>query len=167
MRIKAYVAFDHTNARQHYDVMRLWDEEEESAIIFADSYGVKLNAEGFSEEECRALLVKAISDASVVLCLVDEHTCYPFKYLAMEIELAITLAKPIIVVNLNGSRVPDSACCPVALQKALALHVPFNQKIVKYAIEKWPTDFLRFKSGNARLTAYYYSDSFYGKMNNA
>lgn len=158
---KVYVSFDYANARDYYDAMKLWFLSWDEKYSLTDSNGVKLNAASKTSDSVQRELEDRMRDAYVVIFLVNETTRYPFKYFSWEIEIAIRLNKPILVVNLSGARVPDGMCCPAVLMQTLALHIPFNQKIVMYALERWVADNVRFNDN--RLPCYY-SSSVYSKL---
>ena len=70
---------------------------------------------------------------------------------------------PIIVVNLNGKKSIDRTLCPPILRNELAIHIPYKQKIIEYAMNNWPKSHQRRKSQND-LGAYYYKDSVYSRL---
>lgn len=72
------------------------------------------------------------------MVLVGEKTRYLYKFVRWEIEQALALKLPTIVVNLNGLRQQDRDRCPSLLSDALAVHVSFNARIMQHALETWP-----------------------------
>jgi MTH538 TIR-like domain (DUF1863) len=75
------------------------------------------------------------------LVLVGESTKNLRKYVGWEIDLALKLDLPIIVVNLNGQRTMDPDRCPVPLRTGYVVHVAYKRAIIKYALEHFPTEF--------------------------
>ena len=55
-----------------------------------------------------------------------------------ELDLALELEVPVVVININGKRSLDSDLCPTIIQDRIALHISFNAKIIQKAIEVWP-----------------------------
>lgn len=161
MPSKVYVAFDYANASAYYNVMRSWASSDAESYLLMDSVGVKLDASSKTQDSIQMEFEARIADSAIVVFLVNEFTKYPFRYFAWEISIAVRLGKPLLVVNLNGAKVPDQMCCPDGLMQTLALHVPFNQKVVEYAIAHWVVDSARFQT---KRTSYYYSESVFVKL---
>ena len=53
--------------------------------------------------------------------------------------------------------------CPSSLKDQLAVFVPFNEKIIKYAIDNWPSSDKNHRSANEK-SHYYYGDDVYKKL---
>lgn len=57
-------------------------------------------------------------------------------------EVAQELNIPIIAVNLNGDRAQKSTTtCPPIIRDEYVVHIPFKMKIIKYALDNFPTEF--------------------------
>jgi hypothetical protein len=72
-----------------------------------------------------------------VVVLVGESTKTLWKFVGWEIDLALNLELPIIVVNLNGKRRMGSDRCPAALRTGYVVHVAYKRAIIKYALESF------------------------------
>ena len=53
-----------------------------------------------------------------------------------ELELALELKKPIIVVNLNKTRQMDDALCPAILRIECVIHVAYERDIMRFAMRE-------------------------------
>jgi hypothetical protein len=58
-----------------------------------------------------------------------------------EIDLAPELGLPPIVVNLNKKAVVDVERCPAKMREACAVHIPFKLAAIRYALDRWPSEF--------------------------
>jgi hypothetical protein len=104
-----------------------------------------------------------MNNSKVFILLVGEKTKYLYKYVKWEIEQAIKLDLPIIVVNLNGKRSLDNDKCPAVLRNKLALHVSFNAKIIQLALEKW-SDLHSSYSKEGKTGSFYYNENVYSNL---
>ena len=79
-------------------------------------------------------------------------------------EQAIFLGLPIIVVNLNKSKTVDNNRYPKnTLGNYLTINIPFNSKIMQYALENWGAQFNIHKQ-NGDTGAYIYKDEVYKEL---
>jgi hypothetical protein len=53
-----------------------------------------------------------------------------------EIDLAIELGLPIIIVNLNNKTGMDGDLCPSKLRNACAVHIPFKLAAIRHALDR-------------------------------
>jgi len=70
--------------------------------------------------------------------LIGDKTKYLRKFVKWEMEVALRLGLPIIGVNLDGSKL-QTELCPATIKNELVIYVPFQAKIIEYAMENWPT----------------------------
>ena len=90
-----------------------------------------------TEETIKVSLRERLKGTKIFVLLVGDRTKFHHKFVRWEIQQAIKLNIPIIVVNLNGKRSHDDILCPSILSDELALHVSFNQKIIDKALNEW------------------------------
>jgi hypothetical protein len=103
-----------------------------------------------------------MANSKVFVLLIGDKTRFLHKFVKWEIETAKRLKLPIICVNLNNSRVKDNLC-PAALNDTLAIFVPFEKKIVQYALENWSSSHETYlKQG--KNSHYYYKNSVYDSI---
>src|SRR5690606_9699623 len=94
------------------------------------------------------------------IVLIGESTKGLYKYVRWELEVAQSLGLPIIAVNLNGDRRQNSTTCPPIIRDTYTVHVPFKMKIIKYALDNFPSDFAK-KTSNVSTGGRIYPDSVY------
>ena len=68
-----------------------------------------------------------MNNAKLFILLVGEHTKNLYKFVRWEIETAIAMDLPIIVVNLNGKKEYDKEYCPAIARDTLAIHIPYKK----------------------------------------
>jgi hypothetical protein len=95
--------------------------------------------------------------------LIGENTKNLYKYVRWEIEWAIENNIPIIAVNLNKMKIMDDKLCPPILKDKLAIHIPFGQKIMDYALNHWPASYESHKM-KGDTGAFTYKDSVYENL---
>lgn len=157
-RNKVYVSFDADNDIRYYYLMKAWKQSDKTSFNFYDAHEVNNNYDK-SEESIKRSLEERFRNSKVFVLLVGEHTKYLYKYVRWEIEQALKRELPIIVVNINGKRSMDMERCPAILREKTAIHISFNEKILEYALENWPTYIDSNKS--IKDGPYYYNDSRY------
>jgi len=164
-RNKTYVAFDGDNDIQYYYLMKAWKQNDNTNFNFYDAHDINNARDTSSEETIKRRLRERMVNSKVFVLLVGNHTKNLRKpFVRYEIDLAINYYEiPIIVVNLNGKRNLDRDLCPPSARDTLVIHIPFNLKIMQYALENWPTSHSQHIS-KEETGAYYYKDSVYTKL---
>lgn len=102
-----------------------------------------------------------MSSSKVFVILVGEHTKGLYKFVRWEIEQAINLNMPIIVVNLNKNRIHDDMYCPPILDKHLAVHISYNARIMQHALENWSSEYYMLINSGVPSGPRHYSKSVY------
>lgn len=136
-RNKTYVAFDADSDIRYYRLMKAWKQSDNSEFNFFDAHDLTNIWQYSSEETIKRNLRERLMNTKIFVLLVGEKTKYLYKYVKWEIEQALSLDLPIIVVNLNGNRGLDDVNCPSILKDKLALHISFNAKIIQKSLENW------------------------------
>jgi sugar-specific transcriptional regulator TrmB len=162
-RNKTYVAFDADSDIRYYRLMTAWKQSDKSDFNFNNAHDLMSIWQHSSEETIKRNLRERMNNSKVFILLVGEKTKYLYKYVKWEIEQAIKLNLPIIVVNLNGKRSLDNDKCPAVLRDKLALHVSFNSKIIQLALEKW-SDLHYSYSKEDKTGSFYYNDNVYSNL---
>jgi hypothetical protein len=160
---KTYVAFDADNDIRYYRLMQAWKHNDNSIFDFYDAHDLNNLMAWASEETIKEKLRERLRNTKVFVLLVGENTKYLYKFVRWEIEQAIKREIPIIVVNLNGKKSKDSNLCPTVLDDELSIHIPFNQKIIGYAIKNWHESDRKYRA-LGESGAYYYNDSVYRSL---
>ncbi|MGD9488104.1 MAG: TIR domain-containing protein [Calditrichaceae bacterium] len=160
---KTYVAFDADNDIHYYRLMQAWKKNDNSSFNFYDAHDLNNLMSWSSEETIKARLAERMKNSKVFILLVGNNTKFLYKFVRWEIDQALKREKPIIVVNLNKKRSRDTERCPAILNSELAVHISFNQKIIEYAINNWPSSEEYYRKNNEKGD-YYYKDSVYKEL---
>ena len=162
-RNKTYVAFDADSDIRYYRLMTAWKQSDKTDFNFNNAHDLINIWQHSSEDTIKRNLRERMNNSKIFILLVGEKTKYLYKYVKWEIEQAIKLELPIIVVNLNGKRSLDSDKCPAVLRDKLAIHVSFNSKIIQFALENWSdSHYTHSRSGESG--PFYYKDSVYSEL---
>lgn len=147
-RNKTYIAFDADSDIRYYRLMTAWKQSDNTEFNFYDAHDLTNIWQYSTEESVKSSLRERLKNTKVFILLVGEKTKYLYKYVRWEIEQAINLDLPIIVVNLNGVRGIDKDNCPSILKEKLALHISFNSRILQKSLEEWEMLHRRYKIEN-------------------
>ena len=137
-RNKIYVAFDGNNDMSYYNMLKAWNANENVDFLFYDAHSINTACDTSKEESIKEQLTIRLNDTKVLVLLVGEYTRFLYKFVHWELETALHMDIPIIAVNLNGLRYIDTNRCPQIVQGKFVLHIAFNRKVLKFAIENWP-----------------------------
>lgn len=158
-RNKIYIAFDGDNDIKYYHILEAWNNNPNIDFRFYNAHDLHTSNDSSKKESIKASLRDRFANSKLFILLIGEHTKYLTKFVKWEIETAIRLELPIICINLNNSREPDDLC-PSSLNNQLAIFIPFKEKIIKYAIDDWPSCDVQYRKDN-KIGHYYYNDNFY------
>jgi len=162
-RNKTYVCFDADNDMKYYRLMEAWKENENIAFNFHNAHEINNLRDGSSEETIKKKLRERLQNTKVLVVLIGDHTKDLYKYIRWEIEYALEKDIPIVAVNLNKKRKKDQNLCPPLLRDELAIHVPYGQKIIDYALNNWP-DSHKSHRKKGDTGSYYYKESVYKEL---
>lgn len=135
---KTYVCFDADNDIHWYNLMKAWKEHDSIAFDFHNAHEINNIRDGSSEETIKRRLRERLANTKVLIVLIGQYTRNLYKYVRWEIEYAVAYGVPIIGVNLNKKNGIDYNLCPPILKDKLAIHVPFGQMPIDYALNNWP-----------------------------
>lgn len=134
-----YACFDGDNDIHYYRLMQAWHKNEKFDFTFVNAHDITQSRDTSQEETIKRSLRTRLKASDVLIVLVGKSTQNLYKFVRWEIEVAIEMRLPIIVVNLDGKRSINESLCPPILRYELAVHVPFSHKIINYAIKSWPS----------------------------
>jgi hypothetical protein len=161
---KTYIIFDGDNDRWAYANMKGWKALEHIDFDFEDAHDeYPLTSNASDEAYIKGKLKKRFANARQVIVLVGESTKNLYKYVRWELEVAQSLGLPIIAVNLNGDRGQNDNTCPPLIKDTYTVHVPFRMKIIKYALDNFPSEF-SIKTSNINVGGRIYPDSVYQNL---
>ena len=162
-RNKVFVSFDGDKDILYYYLMRAWKQNDHSDFNFYDAHDINSARDTSTEETIKKRLRERLNDTKVFVLLVGEKTRYLYKFVRWEIEQAISLQLPIIVVNLNGLRSMDADLCPAVIRNELAIHISFKSAMLQYALEDWPVKYQNLKA-QFKAGPYYYDNHTYKNL---
>lgn len=160
-RNKTYIAFDADTDMKYYNLMKAWRDNEKHEFNFHNAHDLNNLRDGSSEETIKRKLKERMNNTKLFICLVGENTKNLYKFVRWEIDNAIEMKIPIIVVNINGSRQKDNNLCPPILKDKLAIHISFKQKIILHAMGNWPQWHFEYIKDDKKTDSYYYKDEVY------
>ena len=106
-----------------------------------------------------------MANSKIFVLLLGEKTKYLTRFVKWEVEHAIRLGLPIIVVNLNGKRGIDSERMPKWLSGYLCVSCSFNSKILQYSLENWEKKHIEFiRKAEKKDKHYYWINAVYSKL---
>lgn len=160
---KTYVCFDADTDIHYYYLMTAWKEHDKIEFNFYNAHEINNLRDGSSEATIKAKLRERLNNTKMLVILIGENTAKLYKYVRWEIEYAIEMDIPIVAVNLNKKKTMDDKLCPPLLKGKLAIHVPFGQKVMDYALNNWGASHAKHKS-DGDIQAYIYKDSVYKEI---
>src|SRR2546428_4190199 len=110
-RNKTYIAFDGDNDMRYYQIMRAWKENDNIEFDFYDAHDLNSARDSSTEESIKRQLRERMQNAKQFILLVGERTRYLTKFVQWEVEYARKLDLPVVVANLNGTKVYDASRC--------------------------------------------------------
>jgi len=163
-RNKTYVAFDGDNDMWAYRLMTAWCKNEHIDFNFYNAHDLNSARDTSTVDSIKTQLRIRMASSKQMILLVGKNTKCLRKFVPWEIQLARKKDIPIVVANLNGKRSFDSALCPSVVSEGnvYTIHVSFNAKIIKYALDEFPDAYEKFKG--SREWNWYYKDSVYKEL---
>jgi hypothetical protein len=161
-RNKTYIVFDGDNDIWAYRYMRGWKAQEHLDFDFHDAHDLNTLTQLANETNVKRKLKERFASAKEIVVLVGEKTKNLYRFVRWELETALDLELPIIVVNLNGKRSIDPDLCPAILRGKDALHVSFNMKIIKKGLDDISTNIRHIQGAEGK--DWHYPESTYREL---
>jgi MTH538 TIR-like domain (DUF1863) len=162
-RDRTYVVFDGDEDIWAYGYMKGWRANENVDFDFVDAHDLNpLTALATDEPYIKAVLRDRLKASKQVVVLVGENTKNLYKFVRWEIEVALELQLPIIVVNLNDRRALDADRCPAILRDEDVVHIAFKLAIIRYALDRFPGE--RRGRGNQNGGPRFYDNDLYTQL---
>ncbi len=161
-RDTTYIIFDGDKDRWAYARMKGWKALENIDFDFRDAHDLKRIRDSSLPDTVRRTLRQRFSTAQQVIVLIGDETKHHHRFVRWEMEVALGLNLPIVAVNLNGMRKLDEALCPPILRNEFIVHIPFKMKIIKYALDNFPSEYHRRPS--TEKGSRFYPDSLYQQL---
>jgi hypothetical protein len=164
---KTYVIFDAGDGKVgdkdmcYYRTMTMWKKNENIEFNFHDAHDYNNLTPRAQEAQIKKKLRERFANAKQVVVLVGENTKSNDAYVLWELEIAQKLDLPIVAAYVDGTRGFDKSQCPTILHGANCMHVSFQAKIIKYALDNFPKSYAKkdkSKKENWRYGADIYKD---------
>ena len=160
-RNKTYVIFDGDNDMWAYAYMKGWKTNQNIDFNFHDAHDLNTITNLSSEENTKRKLRARFSNTKQAIVLIGGSTKNLYRFVRWEIDICQKKGLPIVAVNLNKKRQYDETRCPAILRNADAVHVSFNARIIKYALDDFCPNFSKYKG---RKDNWYYKKSAYTRL---
>ena len=153
-RNKTYVIFDADNDIRSYRLMQAWKAHDHIDFDFYDAHELNNLWQGSYEETIKRKLRERMNNAKQAIVLVGQSTKNLYKFVRWEIDLAMEMNLPIVVVNLNQKRIFDESLCPPILKNQPGMHVSFQPRIIKLALDDYVERFNKGEFNGGSSLAY-------------
>ena len=160
-RNKTYVIFDGDEDMWAYSYMKGWKQNKNIDFNFHDAHDLNTITNLSSEENTKRKLRVRLANTKQAIVLIGDSTKNLYQFVRWEIDTCQSEGFPIVAVNLNKKRKYDASFCPPILRNADAIHVSFNARIIKYALNEFCPNFDQFKEEGSN---WHYKTSIYTKL---
>ena len=143
-RNKTFVSFASEDIHC-YRLMTAWKANENIDFNFYDAHGFYTALDTSQPETIRRRIRERLANTKQVILLVGDKTrakaadANSFIYYEMYVIKQLDL--PIVIVNLNKSRMAESARIPAQILDVYTISVSFQPTIIKYALDSFPATF--------------------------
>ena len=163
-RNKTYIAFASEDISK-YRLMEAWKANKHIDFNFFDAHDLNISRDTSKPETIKRNLRERMKSAKQVILLGSKDAKLKgsdsVSFLAHEIEVIIEFNLPVVVANLDGSRLIDKNYIPDPLLNAdyYTESVSFQPAIIKYALDNYAVTFATSdKKGPYKYLAKVYSD---------
>jgi MTH538 TIR-like domain (DUF1863) len=152
-RNKLYIAFDGDTDMAYYRTLQMWEANGSIDFSFYNAHDLNTARDSSLSDSIKAQLRERMANSKTMLLLVGSKTKNLRLFVPYEIKLARKLDIPIVVANINKKRTYDDSRCPATLKDDVAtVHVSFEMKIIKCALDNFPSWYHANKSKKAFRT---------------
>ncbi|EMK2596415.1 TIR domain-containing protein [Bacillus cereus] len=160
-RNKTYICFDGDEDMHYYLLIKAWKAKDGKEFNFHNAHDLypmqKSKLDDNDEAYIKRKLHQRFLNTKCLMVLVGQKTKNLYKYVRWEIDVALQLDIPILVVNLNKKNGIDRTLCPATLRKELALHIPYSRDAIVRGIDNWP-DRHKIRRKQQEKGPHYYKD---------
>lgn len=165
-RNKTYVAFASEDISQ-YRMMEAWRDNKYIDFNFFDAHDLYISRDTSKTETIRTNLRQRMSNAKQIILLgsatAKTKGSDGNSFLAYEIQTMLKLNLPIVIANLDGSRIVNKNFIPAPILETgyYTMSVSFQPAIIKYALDDYATV---FSSTSDKTGNYYYKEDVYRRL---
>lgn len=164
-RNKTYVAFASEDIK-YYRLMEAWRDNDKIEFDFYDAHDLYISRDTSKPETIKRNLRERLKNAKQVVLLGSDAARKKGgdgnSFLAHEVGVAIEFDLPVVVANLDGSRIGLNKYIPQPFidEKYHTLSVSFQPKIIMYALDDYAVSYKK----NNRIGGHQYISSVYEKL---
>jgi len=147
-RNKTYIAFDGDTDMYYYNLMKAWKQSDNTNFNFNDAHDLNTARDTSETESIKKQLRERMANSKMFILLLGKNTKRLTRFVKWEVEHAMFLKLPIIVVNLNNKRTVDEDRMPSWLDEYSCISCSFNAKIIQYSLEQWELLFDENENGH-------------------
>jgi hypothetical protein len=136
-RNKTYICFDADSDMWAYKYMIGWKNNDNIDFDFHNAHDLNNLRDGSTETTIKTKLRERLKNTKIFIVLIGEKTKNLYRFVRWEMDIALEMGIPIVAVNLNKSKNLDTNLCPPIIKEKLALHIPYKQVDIKWAIDNW------------------------------
>ncbi|OLF07480.1 molecular chaperone Tir [Actinophytocola xinjiangensis] len=166
-RNKTYVAFASEDIN-YYWMMTAWKKNQGIDFNFYDAHDINTALDTSQPETIRRRLSERLTNTKQCLVLVSDITkskaARSNTFLYYEIEAINRRALPVVFVNLNKSRLVQTDKLPATLIEQYSISISFGPKIIMYALDNFPEDFVENERSGSKVGPYHYLDDVYKNL---
>ncbi|EHR6926458.1 TIR domain-containing protein [Vibrio parahaemolyticus] len=170
-RNKTFISFASEDIKS-YRLMQAWKENENIDFNFFDAHDLNTALDTSTPETIKRRLRERLANAKQVILLVGDETkkkaAKSTSFISYEVDVISGLDIPVIIVNLNQSRVSENNRIPTKLTGDIyTISTSFQPKIIKYALDNFPEQYEKNKKDSSekrKKGPYYYKDFVYENL---
>ncbi|MDZ4178944.1 MAG: TIR domain-containing protein [Coriobacteriia bacterium] len=150
-----------------YRLMQAWKANEHIDFDFNDAHDINTALDTSHPDTIRQRLRERLANTKQVVLLAGDATkskaANSSSFLYYEVEVIQSLGLPVVIANVNGSRLVQSSKIPSKLGSPLyTVSVSLQPAIIKYALDKFPDDFHSNENlSNKKVGPHQYPSSVY------
>jgi hypothetical protein len=164
-RNKTYVAFASEDIRL-YRLMEAWRDNDKIEFDFFDAHDLYISRDSSKDETIKANLTARMKNAKQFVLLGTASAKSKGgdgkSFLAHEVKTMVSLNLPVVVSNIDGSRVIDRTVIPKPFLDAdyYTLSVSFQPKIIQFALDNYAVGY----AGRTNTGPHYYNSDQYSAL---
>lgn len=167
-RNKTYVAFASEDINNYW-LMKAWRQSEHIEFDFFDAHDINTARDSSLDETIRRRLRERLANTKQAVVLLSRDakrkSGQPSTFFAYELEVLKSLAVPVVLVNLDGSRDVEFSTLPAQLAHPYyTISVSNQPKIIQFALDGYVDVFLNNKPPNLIEGPHHYKASVYESL---
>jgi hypothetical protein len=169
-RNKTFVSFASEDLH-YYRLMCAWRKNKNIDFDFLDAHDINIARDTSTQDTINRRLRERLASTKQVVMLIGDVTrdkaARTTSFIHYEVQTILRLEIPVVFANLNGLRVGEPRRIPQQLLDRYTMSVAFGPKIIKYALDDFPTRYhsnLKKAGADRKRGLYHYAESVYGSL---